>query len=108
LSVAMGKLKLNSQWESNPQVKGLYANQTFQSRIERDSLVTSTPLRGATVSNAVLGKLKSSRLRNAGFMPLFGSFSPCLGSVHTSASSNLSLKFRWDGRELNPVISPLY
>ena len=55
LSVAMGKLKLNSQWESNPQVKGLYATQAFQSRIERDSLA-STPLRGATVSDAVLGK----------------------------------------------------
>ena len=37
---------MNSQWESNPQVKGLYAVQTFQSRIERDSLVLNAPPRG--------------------------------------------------------------
>ena len=40
------KLKMNSQWELNPQVKGLYAVQTFQSRIERDSLVLNAPPRG--------------------------------------------------------------
>ena len=68
--------------------------------------LTSTPLCGATVSDAVLGKLKSSRLRNAGFMLPFRSFSPCLGSVHTSASSNQLLKFRWDMWELNPGLSP--
>ena len=37
---------MNSQWELNPQVKGLYAVQTFQSRIERDSLVLNAPPRG--------------------------------------------------------------
>ena len=37
---------MNSQWESNPQVKGLYAIQTVQSRIERDSLILNAPSRG--------------------------------------------------------------
>ena len=45
-SVEDSLVKLNSQWESNPQVKGLYATQTFQSRIERDSLVLNAPPRG--------------------------------------------------------------
>lgn len=37
---------MNSQWESNPQVKGLYVIQTFQPRIERDSLILNAPSRG--------------------------------------------------------------